>query len=307
MNKYAKDTFNTIKGAAHTYTEAVTRALTTYRSESEAAKQYKDEIGRTEAAKTNARNSIKAAEDTFTATVAAEVETLKGELKRHLVTVPSDKYFAVLDVYAKYGMTPGKSEVAALMEQAAGNSLALRALNAVLDKTKSEWRVNVPDAGDFERDLDALERLAEGHIMFSPQGLHTENSAVFKDTPQLHRNDNGEYVDRGYRWSSPSILTATGDFTSKIAALDGMSERWTQSILPTIYRADVYKGHVDKDGNEITGAEEFVEDYHATATAGEIVKNPDAETERASEQGKARAQADAKAREIVDMYAGARS
>ena len=116
MNKYNESAFNTIKGAAHTYTEAVTRALTTYRSESEAAKQYKDEIGRTEAAKTNARNSIKAAEDTFTATVAAEVETLKGELKRHLVTVPSDKYFAVLDVYAKYGMTPGKSEVAALME-----------------------------------------------------------------------------------------------------------------------------------------------------------------------------------------------
>lgn len=308
MNKYNKTTFENIKKAAKDYQQEVTTALYKYRQAAEQAKQYKDETGHIAAAKTNARNAIKIAENAFTSTVKAEVGSLKDELRRHLVTAPNDKYLAALNVYNTYGFAPGKAEIAALMEQAAGNSLSLRALDAVLQKTGSKWRVKVPGAEDFESDLEKLERLAEGHIMYSPTDYHTEAVAVFGGTPRPIRRDvDGQYIETGFRWDSVSMLTASGGFTNRIKELDAMAARWTDSVLPTIYDAEVYKGYTDeKTGAEISGAQEFAEDYHATATAGEIVKNPDAGAEHAREQGKARAQAEARAREVVDMYTGGR-
>lgn len=313
MNKYNAASFEKIKKAADEYRACVTRTLDNYAAKISAAqdesKAYKDEqsifAGKKAAAVTYARNAIALAENAFTGTVKGEIEQLRDELHRHLVTAPSEKFLAALGVYATYNLAPGKEEVSALVEQAGGNSLALRALDAVLQKTGAKWRVDVPGAADFEADIAKLERLGEGHLMYRPDGHHVEACAVFEGTPRLLRTDAGEYRDAGYTWGSVNIITASADFNHRISELEGMSQRWTESVLPTVFDAETYKGHKDKaTGAEISGEQEYIEDYTATAQAGEIVENGDAGAMIAAEQAKQRAAADARAREVLAYYAG---
>ena len=313
MNRNVAETFNKIKDAAKHYEYAVTAALEKYRDTMRAAEQeskaYKDEAGRIAAAKTNAtmtaQNTINVAEHDFCAVVRSEADVLKDELGRHLLTAPAEKFLAALGVYHTFGIAPTKAETTALMTMAAGNSLSLRALNACLEKTGAAYRVKVPGAEDFEKDLAKLERLAEGHMVYSPQGLHTEACAVWNGTPRLVRRDDGEYIDLGYKWDSIGLISGTAAFIGSINELENMNNRWTQAVLPTVYTPESYKGHTDpKTGEKISGEQEYIEDYNATAQAGEITEDDNSRAMIAAEQAKQRAAEDARAKQVLAYYAG---
>lgn len=141
--------------------------------------------------------------------------------------------------------------------------------------------------------------------MWRPHEYHSEAVDIYENTPHMVRRTDGSYYDGGYRWDNISVLSASGDFDSRIKSLDDMAERWTSAILPVIYIKDAYTGHIDEKTSEnVTPEQEYVNDYHATAQAGEIVDNPDATTEHIREQAKARAAENAKAREIIQTYTG---
>lgn len=303
MNKYNAETFKKIKRAAENYQTDVTTAYSLYRQRAENAKAYKDEEGQITAAKEAARESINRAENVFTRAVKEELDDLRDELNRHLTTAPNSKYLEALNVYNAYGITPGKTEVAALMQQAGGNTLSLCALNAVLDKTHSAYRVSAPNAEDFERDLDILGQLAEGHIMWSPKGYHLEAVDVWSGITRQARNENGQYFNTGVAWDSVGILTHSTAFESSINKLDEMAERWTDSVLPTIYDSERYQTSKDPDtGETITGEQQFIEDYKKTASAGKIEHNPEYETALARAEGEADAARAARAQEVVNYF-----
>lgn len=313
MNKYNQESIGRIKSAAKDFQKEVTRTYQRYRQTISAAKQaataYKDEnsylTGKKDTAAHAVKNDVAMAQNVFAAVAKAEISNLKDELNRHLISAPSDRFLTSLSVYADYGLTPNKMEIAALMQQAGGNSLSLRALDAVLQKTHSKYRIAVPGAEDFEKDIDMLQRLTEGGIMWRPHEYHSEAVAVYGESPRMIRREDGTYYDAGYVWDNISILSASGDFDQKIKNLDNMAGRWTDAVLPTVYIADAYTGHMDeKTGERVSGAQEYVNDYHATVKAGAIIDNPDAEVERIRAQAEIRAQEDTKAREIVKAYTG---
>ena len=310
MNRYTADNFKRITGAADSYKKSVANALNNYRQAMERAehesKAYKEEraylSSKKASAATTARNAIAVAEAAFTGTVKAEAGSLREEMGNHLLSAPTEKFIGVLRTFHDFGIVPTKAEINALLTLASGNTLSLKALDATLAKTGSPYRVKFDDTAALEKDLDALDRLAEGNFMYSPPKLHREACDLFDGTKRMIRNQAGELVDLGYKWSSASILTASAFFTSQVDALDGMAKRWTDSVLPTIFKPEAYPDRTDDaTGEKISGAADYVADYEATAGAAEITDNPDAPT-RAGEIGKTTAQEAARSREILKMY-----
>lgn len=303
MNQLNKSRFDRIKRAMESYKTDVKTALARYRVDAEEAKQFKDETGYIAAAKTNARNAINKAEHTLTSAVSGEVDGLHDELLQHMTTRPAAAFLDALRVYADFSITPEKIEVEALIKQNGGNALGVRAINRVLEQTDAAYRVEAPDSAQFEADIAALERLAQGGIRYAPEGYHTELTAIYKDTPRLVIRDDGSTYDAGYRWDSVSLITATASFNSQLATVDEMAGRWTDNVLPSFGQVKDYKPRQNESGETISAAQQFVEDYEATADATTVTTTPD--ISRAREMGHDRAQANAKAREIVNHYATA--
>lgn len=309
MNKYNKTSIEKLQRAAKTYQRDVTSALEKYRQTMTQARKdaevYKDEssflAGKKGGAVTTARNSIKIAENVFTAEVKAEIGNLKDELHRHLITAPNDNFLSALNVYATYGIKPGKAEISALIESAGGNSLSLRALDAVLQKTGAEYRVKVPGADAFERDIDNLERIAEGHIFWSDEDHHHELVEVFSGVNREIRAEDGSYYDAGYRWDNTALIISSKGFEKSIADIAGMAGRWSDNILPTMYKSEAYPNKTDeKTGAQITGAEQFVEDYTATASAAEVI--PAEDNGHAAKLGRVTGEQATRTREIMNAY-----
>ena len=312
MNKYIKASFDKIEGAAAAYRRRVTEALTKYKQTmdraTEQAKEYKDEAAHVAGAKagavTTARNSIKTAQSDFSAIVGAEIGTLRDELNRHIAVVPNGNFIDLAKVYVDFGIIPSRMELDNLVAQAGNNTLSLRVLNTVLQKVNAPYHVEFQDTSELEADIAALERLATEPIMYSPDGLHPAAVDVFKGVPRLVRLVAGEpLTDHGFRWDNTSLITASTAFESAVAALDAMAERWNSSVPPKVYDAQVYADHRDEQtGAEISGAAEFVRDN--TAPTGRVAEDQDAGARYAGEIAKRTAAENARAKEVLDYYAG---
>ena len=293
MNRNNREIFNRIRKAATNYQNDTRKALTTYRQSIENARSYaakfKDEesiFNQKKAEATNtARMALASAENAFTGCVQAEIPGLKEELTRHLTARPSAAFLDTLRVYNDFGIVPSRSEIEAMIAANEGNALGLRALNAVLDRTGSDVRVSVPDASTYEADIAALEAMTKGGNTWTPNDLHTEAVAVYS----------GQQRPNGYAWDGVSLITARAGFESKVKGLDGMSERWTSSVVPTVFVSEQYSGGA-------SGAKEYVEDRAATAKAAEVVQNQDAAADHARQMAHERAEADHRAAEIMASY-----
>lgn len=300
MNKYTKTTMQEIQDAIEDYRHNVKKALHSYRQQMEKAETeaslLKDEesylAGKKAKADVAARLDIQSAEYALCTDLKLRIAELRTDLHKHLITAPSEKFTAALRIYSDFGLKPSIEEVRALLELAAGSTLGIRALNSVLRKNNMK-PVTAPDATDFEADLAALDRLAEGNFMWSDSDHLHELTAIFKGMPQPERMPNGTYRTGGHRWDSISIVTATGDFNARVSALDEMQARWSENVLPTYYDAEVYES-----------PEEFVEDYQATAQAAQIEPGSDDGIPTAIKKNiESLAAANAKAAAVRDMYA----
>lgn len=300
MNKYTATTMKEIQDAITDYQHNIKKTLHTYRqqmqkAEGEAA-AFKDEksyiADKKAKADAIARLDIQSAEYALCTELKHHIAELRTDLHKHLTTAPPEKFTAALRTYSDFGLKPSIEEVRAMLELAAGNTLGIRALNSVLRKNNMK-PVTAPDATDFEADLAALDRLAEGNFMWSDSDHLHELGAIFKGMPQPERMPNGNFFTGGRRWDDISIIIATGDFNERVKALDEMQARWSENVLPTYYDAEVYES-----------PEEFVEDYQATAQAAQIEPGSDDGIPTAIKKNIERqAAANAKAADVWDMYA----
>ena len=208
----------------------------------------------------------------MTGTISAEIDGLRDEAFQHIASRPNAAFLDCLKVYNDFGIQPSKFEVEGLLKQNGGNTLGIRAINRLLEKTDSKFRVEAPDGATFEKDLAALERLSKGNFKYSPKEFHTEMTAIYRDTPRLFSRDDGSTYDAGYQWDGVSLIAASVDFENKIAALDSMGERWSKAVLPSMAQVKEYKPQTDKDGKTITAAEQFIADRKSTATDGASIE-----------------------------------
>ena len=303
MNKYTQSTIKAIQDAITDYQHNVKKILHEYRQRMEKAEAeavaYKDEQGFIQDKKSKAaaaaRLDIQSAEYALVTEMKHHVDALRTDLHKHLTTAPSEKFTTALRTYSDFDLKPSTEEVRALLELAGGNSLAIRALNSVLQKHDMK-PVKAPGATDFEKDLAALDRLCEGHFMWADEDHLHEITAVFEGRPQPERMANGSYFVGGRTWDSTAIIISTGDFNERISALDAMQARWSENILPTYYDDEVYES-----------PQHFVEDYHETAQAAQIDPGSNEEIPAAiRKDAEKRAAEDSRAADVRDMYVAGR-
>lgn len=311
MNKYISSTFDDLKQEEASYRQSVENALLDYRrtmsKATEQAKQYKDEAafidGKKATAKREAQTAIQLAENAFTVAVNVAVKSLKDDLAQHLTTRPSPAFLDAVKLYHDFGIRPSHAEVEALMTLNGGTTLGYRVINQVLKDTHSEYTIDAPDSAAYESDLAALEKLAEGHIMYAPSEYYHEAVEVFGGEPHPLRRADGSRVDVGYKWDHISILTASGSYEGKIRDLDDMSARWSSTVLPSLKHVDAYKDITDPEtGETVTAAQQMAQDIRATATAPEIEPSATVGERIAAQMAKEAAENNERSQEILKRY-----
>lgn len=249
-------------------------ALSSYRSGMErirsSAAAYKDEdtyISEHRAALvSDTRRKIDAAEKSFCDVINGEVvPALRAELVDHMTQQPDRAFMQTLQYYQQFGVKLDTAEVKALAYDAAGNSLALRCLSSIAEK--SGIKVSFPTTAEYSGIIDRLERMAQPPLMFCPPDFLHEGIEVFPDRP-LRRADGSIYGNAG-RPDSVYLLMQQQSMEATMKAADEAGETWSKAVVPEISEYQTYK---DDDGNEVTPAQQRAADKLTAAqqvTAGD--------------------------------------
>lgn len=229
-------------------------ALSSYRSGMErirsGAAAYKDEdtyISEHRAALvSDTRRKIDAAEKSFCDVINGEVvPALRAELVDHMTQQPDKGFMQTLTYYQQFGVKLDAAEVKALAYDAAGNSLALRCLSSIAEK--SGIKVSFPTTAEYSGIIDRLERMAQPPLMFCPPDFLHEGIEVFPDRP-LRRADGSIYGNAG-RPDSVYLLMQQQSMEATMKAADEAGETWSKAVVPEISEYDVIK---TEDGEEVS-------------------------------------------------------
>lgn len=296
MNLSTNKSFHNIKGAISAYRTSVTNTLNAFKVAVDAAevesKQYKNESGYLAGKKViyaeTARSEIEGARERFVSTVTGEINSLRDELKEHLLMSPSPAFLANARAYRDFGIIPSKLEAEALIKQGGGATIAYEIINALLEKTN--LRVNAPDAATYEGDISTLEKLTND-VMWSDISNHHELSAIYggtQRTGQIH----------GVVWDSTALMIARQTFESNVKTLDTVEERWNSTVVPSLRTIELYEQA--EDGK--TAEQQLANDIRAVPDAATIEHSDGEIVERGRRAGAERAAADARSAEILSLY-----
>lgn len=297
MNRKNKSSFDRIQGAVSSYQGSVKEALFRFRQADaqakEDSKQYVDAEGRYQAQRDElvktARNNIESAKELFSKTVKTEIGELRKELGGHTMNRPSPALLDNLRTFKDFNMQPTQTDIAALLEMAAGNTLGIRAINSVLEATKSPLRIDFPTVADFEKDLTALEKLTDENTIWTPISFHHEACTIFGSQPRPNYP--------GYTWDNISLTIARATYESQLKGLSDMSKRWTDDVIPSIAQAKDYQ-----DSEDGSAGEQYQADRRSTGASAKIEPNKAAAVEHAETLARQRAEADNRAREVLSHY-----
>lgn len=311
MNKFTASTIQDIKGYATDFRTGTERALQKYRQRQQKAREqamrYKDEAGYFKAQQTaaaqEARAEISSLQYGFQALVRPALDSLRDEMKDSLTkTEPEGRFYDRLRIYKEFSIQPDETEARQLVSLTKGSSLACRALNATLEATGSEYRVNTPTERSFEADLEAVAHLLDPAALPNIQtDLHAELGELYNGQPQYFATDAaGKPIDTGYRFSPATLAATTADFESRLKYLDSMESRWSGQILPSLER---YQKDADKtNGENAADYAKALSDSMTTAATLEKQSSGDVEAAQALAKQQTKAAQDAAA--ALDYYGG---
>ena len=305
MNRFTKSTFADIQAEAKAFQNSTKQALAKYRQSCEnarrEAKQFKDEQGHIQQiqgrAAQEARTDINSALYVFQTKTRHSIASLRDELADHKTkTKPAEDFYNTLDIYRKFGLTPNEEETAALIAASRGSYLAVRALNSVLEQTKSDFRVSTTAATDFNNDLALLDSLLDPSLLCSPDGYEQELTDIYKGEKN-YSSVNDEWTDTFIPLDGLGIILKAQSFDQTVSKLDGMAERWSGSVLPSLTR---YQTDSDADKEEKLAAD-YADTAKKTAT---IERHSDDGVEYAKQLGKQQTEQGRAADEAIAYFGG---
>lgn len=173
------------------------------------------------------------------------VPALREALVDHMTQQPDKGFMQTLTYYQQFGVKLDAAEVKALAYDAAGNSLALRCLSSIAEK--SGIKVSFPTTAEYSGIIDRLERMAQPPLMFCPPDFLHEGIEVFPDRP-LRRADGSIYGNAG-RPDSVYLLMQQQSMEATMKAADEAGETWSKAVVPEISEYDVIK---TEDGEEVS-------------------------------------------------------
>ena len=165
-------------------------------------------------------------EDTRAA-VLAETEKMRSALYAWIAEPANPAFLVQLRTYHDFDLKMEQIEIEAMAEQAAGNFVALRCLNAVAEK--SGFHVNTPTLPDYMKDLDAIQRGFDALYLYAPQGDG--------HSTDLLPNKNYRGIDYG-RPTSTDVSIAVAGANALEGTLREIQERWSAYVRPTITKTE---------------------------------------------------------------------
>lgn len=281
MNKYVSNTFDSIKFDIADFKKSVISILEDYRKSAEKIKaeavMRKDEEAYLKEKLTIARNSarmgLNSAESTLADAVKGEIASLRKDLEQHCMSMPSPAFLTILSMYSDFGMKLSRTEFDALVKRAAGNPIALKAINSLSFKTGSEWTVQFTQVEEYEKDLAILEKFVDGGIVWADY----ENDHMHLLTEVLNTVPDKAVFARSTRFGDVELdnSAARDSFTTgltiqrteldqKEKEIDEMSDRWSNSMVPVVFKKEAYKT------SELPEAD-FVKDHSETIKSATTV------------------------------------
>lgn len=165
-------------------------------------------------------------EDTRAA-VTVEVEKMRSALYAWIREPADPAFLAQLRTYHNFDLKLEQVEIEAMVEQAAGNFVALRCLNAVAEK--AGYHINAPSLPDYMRDLEAIERGFDALYLYAPTG---DGHAA-----DLLPNKKYQGIDYG-RPSATDVVIAGASAKALEGTLREIRERWGTHVQPTITKTE---------------------------------------------------------------------
>ena len=301
MNKNIQKVFGDIHGEFARYQAAVASALSAYRRDLEAAKrtaaQYKDEAGELSRRKagliTTARSKIGEADKALhDAVTIIYLPKLREALSDYVCKRADRGYMDALRDVCDFDLSLSRAELAGYILGADGNYTALRALQAVAKR--SGYRLTVPSADDYQKDIDRIERAVRVPLMYAPYDYQHEALEVLPDRP-VFRAD-GSYYTTG-RPDSVYLIMRKQEFESAMNAVTEAGTRWSVDFVPEITAFEPVK---TDDGGEITPEQQRAE---AVKDAAQRVGVSDTTAEQAAQRiTQEQAEADRRAAEGLKHY-----
>ena len=306
MNRLNEKTFLDLRAAAGTFRTAIEKACLEYRQEKEKSTRYKDDIAEQYIlnARNRARQDIQVARDDFSAEANAQIKNLRDELSRSLLLRPNTVLVEEVQLFSNFGLKPTKLEVEALRDMNNANILGGKIINAMLEKTGSNWRLDTSATEAFEKDLKDLSTWANADVLYVPENYIHEISEIMTGAPHLINNADGSLVDMGRTWDFNDMLITSSIFKAVVDDMVAMSERWTGDIIPTLYQENLYPDKVNPEtGEEISGTEQFVADHAAAGKNASVTPKFTPGEALAKQMGKDEAERTATAKAVVERYA----
>ena len=301
MNKEVKKVFSDIHGEFARYQAAVSSALSVYRRDLEAAKrtaaQYKDEAGELARCKegliATARSKISEVDRALhDAVVMIYLPKLREALSDYVCKRADRGYMDSLRDVWDFNLSLSRAELAGYILGADGNYTALRALQAVAKR--SGYRLTVPSADDYQKDIDRIERAVRVPLMYAPYDYQHEALEVLPDRP-VFRAD-GSYYTTG-RPDSVYLIMRKQEFESAMNAVTEAGTRWSMDFVPEITAFEPVK---TDDGGEITPEQQRAE---AVKDAAQRVSVDDTTAEQLTQHvTQEQAEADRRAAEGRKFY-----
>lgn len=165
-------------------------------------------------------------EDTRAA-VTVEVEKMRSALYAWIREPADPAFLAQLRTYHDFDLKLEQVEIEAMVEQATGNFVALRCLNAVAEK--AGYHINAPSLPDYMRDLEAIERGFDALYLYAPTG---DGHAA-----DLLPNKKYQGIDYG-RPSATDIVIAGASAKALEGTLREIQERWGAHVQPAITKTE---------------------------------------------------------------------
>ena len=225
-NEATKELIN----ALHRHIAGTNSAYSTYNVERDRNKGLYTEAAlaaqAAQAQESGRRAVAKQMEDTRAA-VLAEIEKMRSALYAWIAEPANPDFLAQLRTYHDFDLRMEQIEIEAMAEQAAGNFVALRCLNAVAEK--SGFHVNTPTLPDYMKDLDAIQRGFDALYLYAPQGDG--------HSTDLLPNKNYRGIDYG-RPTSTDVSIAVAGAKALEGTLREIQERWSAHVQPTITKTE---------------------------------------------------------------------
>jgi len=226
------------------FKESMVNILEKYRKETLTAKQEavrweseKMYVEKQQAAADKARDSIRTAEKGFRTNISYALDKYRDELKKTLLGKIDPEFTSTLHLYSDFGVPIGKLELETLIKLANDNVDALTAVNNVLKKTDSDYKLSYKAFSDYENDINALERVSI-YPLLVPKEYYVEGAAIYKDMLLTIVRDDLSTVQNGQKIDSLAFIMHEADFKNAmkaiqetISSIEGESEVSTVSTV----------------------------------------------------------------------------